>query len=182
MTASWNGAKMVLITGHRMENFGQGFQSICRSIAEHANRFADVQFIYPVHLNPNVLEPVMRILGSGEKGNIHLIDPLPYFPFIAMMHRSTLILTDSGGIQEEVPSLRKPVLVMRDTTERPEAVSAGAAMLVGTDFRRVVMETSRLLTDKHSYESMAGKANHYGDGHAAKRIVRICGEFLQNAC
>jgi UDP-N-acetylglucosamine 2-epimerase (non-hydrolysing) len=180
ITASWNGAKMVLITGHRRENFGQGFQSICRSIAELADRFADVQFVYPVHLNPNVREPVMRILGSGEKGNIHLIDPLPYFPFIAMMHRSTLILTDSGGIQEEAPSLRKPVLVMRDTTERPEAISAGAAKLVGTDFGRIVMETSRLLTDKDSYESMVGKANPYGDGHAAKRIVRMCGEFLQN--
>ncbi|SPF51407.1 UDP-N-acetyl glucosamine-2-epimerase [Syntrophobacter sp. SbD1] len=179
ITASWNGVRMVLITGHRRENFGQGFESICQSIAELANRFADVQFVYPVHLNPNVREPVMKILGSGGKGNIHLIDPLPYFPFIAMMHRSTLILTDSGGIQEEAPSLGKPVLVMRDTTERPEAVSAGTARLVGTDFRRIVMETSRLLTDKDSYDCMAGKTNPYGDGQTANRIVRICGEFLQ---
>ncbi|MHC1729252.1 MAG: non-hydrolyzing UDP-N-acetylglucosamine 2-epimerase [Syntrophobacteraceae bacterium] len=182
VTASWNGAKIVLITGHRRENFGQGFQSICQGIAELANRFPEVQFVYPVHLNPNVREPVMRILGTGGQGNIHLIDPLPYFPFIAMMHRSTLILTDSGGIQEEAPSLRKPVLVMRDTTERPEAVSAGTARLVGTDFSRIVLETSRLLTDEHSYESMSSKANPYGDGQAAKRIVGICGEFLENAC
>jgi UDP-N-acetylglucosamine 2-epimerase (non-hydrolysing) len=177
---SWNGAKMVLITGHRRENFGQGFESICRSIAELARLFPDVKFVYPVHLNPNVRGPVTKILGSAGKGNIHLVDPLPYFPFVAMMHRSTVILTDSGGIQEEAPSLGKPVLVMRDTTERPEAVSAGTAKLVGTDFHRIVTETSRLLTDEYSCKSMVSKANPYGDGRAAGRIVKICGEFLQN--
>jgi UDP-N-acetylglucosamine 2-epimerase (non-hydrolysing) len=180
-TAAWNGARVVLITGHRRESFGPGFQSICHSIAELANRFPDVQFVYPVHLNPNVREPVKRILGQGKKGNIHLIDPLSYFPFVAMMHRSTLILTDSGGIQEEAPSLGKPVLVMRDTTERPEAVSAGAAKLVGTDFHRIVEETSRLLTDADTYSSMACKPNPYGDGHAAKRVVEISGEFIEEA-
>ena len=174
-----NGSRMVLITGHRRENFGQGFQSICESIAELADRFSDVQFVYPVHLNPNVREPVMRILGTGKKSNVHLIQPAPYLPFVAMMRRSTLILTDSGGIQEEAPSLKKPVLIMRGTTERPEVVSAGAAKLVGTDFQRIVTETSRLLTDKHEYARMADVPNPYGDGRAAKRIVRICGDFLQ---
>ena len=177
-----NGSRMVLITGHRRENFGNGFQSICESIAELARRFPDVQFVYPVHLNPNVREPVTNILGSGSTANIHLIEPLPYYPFVAMMNRATLILTDSGGIQEEAPSLGKPVLVMRDTTERPEAVSGGTAKLVGADFRRIVAETSRLLTDEASYDAMSCKSNPYGDGIAAARIVRICGEFLQGLC
>lgn len=178
--SAWKDARIVLITGHRRENFGAGFESVCQSIAELARRFPDVQFVYPVHLNPNVREPVVRILSSSELPNIHLIDPLPYFPFVALMQRATLILTDSGGIQEEAPSLQKPVLVMRDTTERPEAVMVGAARLVGTDRGRIVRETSRLLTDRESYESMRNKPNPYGDGHAAKRIVDHCADFLLN--
>ncbi len=173
-----NGSRIVLITGHRRENFGNGFRSICESIAELARRFPDVQFVYPVHLNPNVRKPVMRILGAGCNGNVHLIDPLPYLPFIALMCRSTLILTDSGGIQEEAPSIGKPVLVMRETTERPEAVSAGGAKLVGTDFERIVSETSRLLADGSDNVSVAGRSNPYGDGKAAGRIADACLGFL----
>ncbi|MCA9286314.1 MAG: UDP-N-acetylglucosamine 2-epimerase (non-hydrolyzing) [Phycisphaerales bacterium] len=169
---------LVLITGHRRENFGEGFEQICRSIAELARRYADTDFVYPVHLNPNVRRPVERILGtsggdsSGERRrNIHLIEPLPYLPFVALMNRSTLILTDSGGVQEEAPSLGKPVLVMRDTTERPEAVDAGTVRLVGADFDRIVGEVSRLLEDDALRQRMSSVINPYGDGHAAERIA-----------
>jgi UDP-N-acetylglucosamine 2-epimerase (non-hydrolysing) len=176
--AVWRGKPVVLITGHRRENHGAGFDSICRAIAELARRFPEAQFVYPVHLNPNVREPVGRILGVGRQGNVHLIDPLPYLPFVALMERATVVLTDSGGIQEEAPSLGKPVLVMRDTTERPEAVTAGTVKLVGTDFDRIVTETTRLLTDHGAYEAMARAHNPYGDGLATGRIVEACRTFL----
>ena len=169
---------LVLITGHRRENFGPGFESICTAIAELAGRFPDTEFVYPVHLNPNVRGPVDAILRSGGAGNVHLIEPLSYLPFVAMMSRATVILTDSGGVQEEAPSLGKPVLVMRDTTERPEAVTAGTVKLVGTDRRVIVDETSALLTDRAAYDAMARAMNPYGDGKATPRIVAACAAFL----
>jgi UDP-N-acetylglucosamine 2-epimerase (non-hydrolysing) len=175
-------APVVLITGHRRENFGKGLENICQAIAELARSFPNTHFIYPVHLNPNVREPVLRILGSTNStlGNVHLIEPLSYLPFVALMDRATLILTDSGGVQEEAPSLGKPVLVMRDTTERPEAVSLGTMQLVGTDPQRIVTESARLLTNQSLRNGMAQVANPYGDGQAAGRITRACREFLQN--
>jgi UDP-N-acetylglucosamine 2-epimerase (non-hydrolysing) len=163
--------RLVLITGHRRENFGEGFEAICRAIGELSTRFADVDFVYPVHLNPNVREPVYRLLGG--RANVHLISPLGYLPFVALMERSTLILTDSGGVQEEAPSLGKPVLVMRDTTERPEAVSAGTVKLVGSDEKRIVEGVSALLTDASAYAAMARAMNPYGDGKACERIVGV---------
>jgi len=166
--------RIVLITGHRRENFGKGFESICRAIRELARRFSDVQFIYPVHLNPNVRAPVTKMLGKDggrPLPNVHLIEPLPYLPFVALMDRSTLILTDSGGIQEEAPSIGKPVLVLRDTSERPEAITVGTAKLVGTSREGIVRETAKLLTDEKAYAAMSRKSNPYGDGKAAKRIV-----------
>lgn len=178
--AQWNGAPLVLITGHRRENFGQGFETICHAIKTLAQLHPNVQFVYPVHLNPNVREPVNRILGSMATKNIHIIEPLPYLPFVAIMSRSTLILTDSGGIQEEAPSLGKPVLVMRDTTERPEAVTAGTVKLVGTNFAKIVSEVSLLLTRKDAYDAMAMAHNPYGDGHAASRIVESCANYFAN--
>ena len=177
--------RMVLITGHRRENFGGGFESICRAIAELAARFPDVHFVYPVHLNPNVRGPVQQILGSQLGGaggagaaNLHLIEPLPYLSFVAMMNRSTLILTDSGGVQEEAPSLGKPVLVMRTVTERPEAVDAGTVRLVGTDQRLIVDGVTELLTKPDVYEKMSRAHNPYGDGHATERIVALCKDLL----
>jgi UDP-N-acetylglucosamine 2-epimerase (non-hydrolysing) len=175
----WDGVPLVLITGHRRESFGSGLESICQAIAELAQRFPKIQFIYPVHLNPNVLEPVWRILGAAETKNIHLINPLPYLPFIFLMNHATLILTDSGGIQEEAASLGKPVLVMRSMTERPEAIAAGTAKLVGTDYKKIVAEASGLLTDKTRYNSMVRAYNPYGDGQATGRIIRACQEFLE---
>ena len=163
--------RLILVTGHRRENFGEGFENICRALAEVAKRYPDVDIIYPVHLNPSVQEPVRRILGHRESNNIFLIEPIDYLPFIYLMNRSYLIITDSGGIQEEAPSLGKPVLVMREKTERPEAVTAGTAKLVGTDRSRIVMETGRLLSDKNAYQTMAMAYNPYGDGKAAERIV-----------
>jgi UDP-N-acetylglucosamine 2-epimerase (non-hydrolysing) len=176
--ASWDGNPVVLITGHRRENFGPGFESICRAIAELSRRFPQSQFVYPVHLNPNVREPVRRILGGDAVGNVHLIEPLAYLPFVALMSRARLVLTDSGGIQEEAPSLGKPVLVMRDTTERPEAVTAGTVKLVGTSFERIVGEATRLLSDRGAQEAMARAHNPYGDGRATGRIVEACLAFL----
>ncbi len=170
--------RMVLITGHRRENFGGQFEEICRAIAELATRFPDVAFVYPVHLNPNVREPVNRILRDSHRPNVVLLEPLPYREFITLFRRCTLVLSDSGGIQEEAPSLGKPVLLMRDTTERPEAVEAGAVKLVGTDRAKIVAETSRLLTDPKAYQAMATVTNPYGDGHAAGRIVAACLRFL----
>ena len=165
--------RMVLITGHRRENFGEGFEHICRSIRLLAERFPDVQFVYPVHLNPNVREPVFRILGDAAPENIHLIAPQGYLSFVSLMDRATLLLTDSGGVQEEAPSLGKPVLVMRDTTERPEAVEAGTAKLVGTKTDDIVSSVSELLVNEDAYALMAHAVNPYGDGHAVERILTV---------
>ena len=162
-------ARLLLITGHRRENFGGGFERICDAIAALAARYPDLDLVYPVHLNPNVQEPVRRLLSGIS--NVHLIEPLDYLPFVHLMTRATLILTDSGGIQEEAPSLGKPVLVMRDTTERPEAVEAGTVRLVGTDARTIVEGVSRLLDDAGEYRRMSVAHNPYGDGHACGRIV-----------
>ncbi len=164
--------RTILITGHRRENFGKGFEEICHALAKLAER-DDVELVYPVHLNPNVQEPVRRLLAGLP--NVHLIDPLDYLPFVYLMNRSYLIITDSGGIQEEAPSLGKPVLVIRDTTERPEAVEAGTVKLVGTDAGKICKETNALLHDAAAYERMAFAHNPYGDGHAAKRIADILG-------
>jgi len=172
------GPRLVLITGHRRESFGPGFESICRAIVELARRFPEAAFVYPVHLNPNVRKPVNQILRGAGAGNIHLIEPLPYLPFVAMMNRAAVILTDSGGVQEEAPSLGKPVLVMRDTTERPEAVLAGTVKLVGTHEGKIVEETSKLLTDKAAYDEMARAHNPYGDGKSTGRILSACADFL----
>ena len=163
--------RMVLITGHRRENFGGGFQNICQAIATLAERFPDVEFLYPVHLNPNVRGPVHSILGG--RPNIHLVEPAPYPEFVWLMDRATVILTDSGGVQEEAPSLRKPILVMRETTERPEAVAAGAVELVRTSVPAMVNGVSKLLTDPAEYSRRQIEVNPYGDGHAAERIVDI---------
>lgn len=170
--------RVVLITGHRRENFGQGFENICQAIARLAELFPHVHFVYPVHLNPNVRQPVGRILGQLSTRNVWLLEPLAYLPFVAMMDRSTLVLTDSGGIQEEAPSLGKPVLVMRDVTERPEAVQLGTVKLVGTDQQAIVDNVSRLLTDAEAYRAMARQVNPYGDGRACQRIVAILERFF----
>jgi UDP-N-acetylglucosamine 2-epimerase (non-hydrolysing) len=166
--------RLVLITGHRRENFGEGFERICAAIGELAARHPDVDFVYPVHLNPNVREPVGRIL-SGI-GNVHLIEPLDYLPFVYLMTRAHLLLTDSGGIQEEAPSLGKPVLVMRNTTERPEAVEAGTVRLVGTEFQSIVAGVHELLTDVEQYNRMTFAHNPYGDGRACERIIKALSE------
>jgi len=163
--------RLVLVTGHRRENFGGGFERICEALARLAKSFPDIEVLYPVHLNPNVQEPVKRLLAGIS--NVHLIEPLDYLPFVYLMDRSSLILTDSGGIQEEAPSLGKPVLVMRDTTERPEAVEAGTVRLTGTDVERIVVEASLLLSDKAAYEAMAFAHNPYGDGKACARIIDV---------
>lgn len=167
--------RFILITGHRRENFGHGIENICRALEEIAKRHPDTAIVYPVHLNPNVQEPVRRILGNTS--NIHLIEPLDYLPFVFLMSRSHLILTDSGGVQEEAPSLGKPVLVMRDTTERPEAVEAGTVRLVGTDGEKILANVEKLLTDDGAYQDMARAINPYGDGKAATRIVTCLDTF-----
>ena len=161
--------RLILVTGHRRENFGQGFEDICKALREIAKR-DDVEIVYPVHLNPNVQQPVNRILAGCK--NIHLIDPQDYLPFVYLMNRAHILLTDSGGIQEEAPSLGKPVLVMRNTTERPEAVAAGTVKLVGTDLACIVSETTRLLDDQQEYQRMSNTHNPYGDGHASQCIVK----------
>lgn len=168
--------RLILVTGHRRENFGSGFEQMCGALADLADR-GDVQIVYPVHLNPNVQEPVNRILA--DKAGIVLIEPQDYLPFVYLMSRAHLILTDSGGVQEEAPSLGKPVLVMRDTTERPEAVEAGTVRLVGTDRARIVEEASRLLDDHDAYQAMSRAHNPYGDGEAAGRIVRAIDAALE---
>jgi len=173
----WEGRPLVLITGHRRENFGPGFESICKAIAELARLYPEVQFVYPVHLNPNVRIPVERILKSLHE-NVHLIEPIPYKAFIALMDRATFILSDSGGIQEEAPSLGKPVLVMRETTERPEAVSAGCARLVGTEYDNIVREASTLIKDESARIAIASVINPFGDGRATERILRVCRKYL----
>lgn len=162
-------ARMVLVTGHRRENFGDGFERICTALGRAAEMFPDVDFVYPVHLNPNVREPVRRRLSGLS--NVHLIAPQEYLPFVYLMDRSYLILTDSGGIQEEAPALGKPVLVMRETTERPEAVAAGTVRLVGTDVDRILSNLTQLLEDVDAYRLMSFAHNPYGDGKASERIV-----------
>jgi UDP-N-acetylglucosamine 2-epimerase (non-hydrolysing) len=164
-----NGRRQILVTGHRRESFGEGFENICNALREIVLSYEDVEIIYPVHLNPNVQEPVRRILNNTKR--IHLIQPLDYEPFVYLMSKSYLILTDSGGIQEEAPSLGKPVLVMRETTERPEAVKAGTARLVGTDQNKIRSETNLLLSNKETYLAMSMAWNPYGDGKAAARIT-----------
>lgn len=160
--------KIILVTGHRRESFGEGFENICQALAELAER-QDIQIIYPVHLNPQVREPVNRLLSSIE--NVHLIEPQDYLPFVYLMSIATIILTDSGGIQEEAPSLAKPVLVMRDTTERPEAVSAGTVKLVGANKAKIIQNVCLLLDNPEEYRKMSFAHNPYGDGHASQRIV-----------
>lgn len=163
--------KLVLVTGHRRESFGGGFERICKALVELAREFPDVEIVYPVHLNPNVREPVRRLLSDIL--NVHLIEPLDYLPFVYLMNQAHIILTDSGGIQEEAPSLGKPVLVMRDTTERPEAVEAGTVRLVGTDSEKIFEALSELLSDQKAYERMSFAHNPYGDGKSAQRISKI---------
>ncbi len=163
--------RMVLVTGHRRENFGAGFEKICQSLVDIATMFHDVDIVYPVHLNPNVREPVNRLLQGID--NIHLIEPLDYLPFVYLMTKSTIILTDSGGIQEEAPSLGKPVLVMRDTTERPEAVDAGTVKLVGTEPDSIKQNIIELLTNDVAYHAMSQAHNPYGDGKACERIIDV---------
>ncbi len=164
-----NTKKLILVTGHRRESFGGGFERICTALAEIAEQRRDVQIVYPMHLNPNVREPVNRLLSRHD--NIILIEPQDYLPFVYLMDKSHIIITDSGGVQEEAPSLGKPVLVMRDTTERPEAVEAGTVRLVGTDASRIVSETLELLNNEESYKTMSMAHNPYGDGKASGRIV-----------
>nr|WP_257025435.1 UDP-N-acetylglucosamine 2-epimerase (non-hydrolyzing) [Pseudoalteromonas sp. MIP2626] len=163
--------KLILVTGHRRESFGGGFERICEALAQTAKAHPDSQILYPVHLNPNVQEPVKRILN--DVNNVHLIEPQQYLPFVYLMNRAHIILTDSGGIQEEAPSLGKPVLVMRDTTERPEAVDAGTVRLVGTDIAKITSALNELLTNDESYKTMSRAHNPYGDGKACQRICDI---------
>ena len=167
--------RMVLITGHRRENFGEGFLNICHAVKNLSEKYPNVDFVYPMHLNPNVRKPVLEILGEGAE-NVFLIEPLDYLPFVYMMQHSTLILTDSGGVQEEAPGLGKPVLVMRDTTERPEAVEAGTVLLVGTNREKIEQGVSMLLDDADTYRRMSEAVNPYGDGLACERIVKKLGE------
>jgi len=164
-----NDQRMILVTGHRRESFGGGFERICEALARTSERHPDVQIVYPVHLNPNVQEPVNRLLGAHP--NVHLIEPQDYLPFVYLMNRSHIILTDSGGIQEEAPSLGKPVLVMRNTTERPEAVDAGTVKLVGTDADVITSALNELLNDEAAYKEMSFAHNPYGDGKACQRII-----------
>lgn len=165
--------RLILITGHRRENFGDGFIRLCTAINDLTKKFPDVDFVYPMHLNPNVRKPIHEVFGENlnELGNIFFIEPLDYLNFVYMMEKSYLVLTDSGGIQEEAPGLGKPVLVMRDTTERPEALEAGTVKLVGTDYDKIVGEVSKLLTDNDYYNTMSQAVNPYGDGLACERII-----------
>jgi len=169
-------SQFVIITGHRRENFGEGFINICEAIKDLAIKYPEVNFIYPVHLNPNVRKPVNEILSKLD--NVFLIEPLDYLPFIYLMSKSYLILTDSGGIQEEAPSLGKPVLVMRNTTERPEAVEAGTVKLVGTDKEKIIKEVSKLIEDKNEYDKISKAINPYGDGKASQKIIKFLRENL----
>lgn len=167
------GKKLVLITGHRRENFGDGFISMCTAIKDLTNKYPDVDFVYPMHLNPNVRKPIHEVFGENLTGlgNMFFIEPLEYLSFVYLMEKSNIVLTDSGGIQEEAPGLGKPVLVMRDTTERPEALDAGTVKLVGTDYDKIVNSVSELLDDEKAYEKMSKAVNPYGDGKACGRIV-----------
>ncbi len=167
------GKKLVLITGHRRENFGDGFINMCTAIKDLSLKYPDVDFVYPMHLNPNVRKPIHEVFGEdlSDLGNMFFIEPLEYLSFVYLMEKSTIVLTDSGGIQEEAPGLGKPVLVMRDTTERPEALDAGTVKLVGTDYDKIVTEVSLLLDDQEYYDNMSKAVNPYGDGLACGRIV-----------
>ena len=173
-----DGKKLVLITGHRRENFGDGFIHMCTAIRDLKNKYPKVDFVYPMHLNPNVRKPIHEVFGSdlSNLGNMFFIEPLQYLEFVYLMEKSFFVLTDSGGIQEEAPGLGKPVLVMRDTTERPEALSSGTVHLVGTDYQRIMDEVSALLDDPKTYDKMSKAVNPYGDGKACGRIV----EYLRN--
>ena len=173
-----NHRKTILVTGHRRESFGKGFEMICRALSTLAANNPDIQIVYPVHLNPNVREPVYKLLGKVD--NIHLIPPIDYEPFVFLMNQCHLILTDSGGIQEEAPTLGKPLLVMRDTSERPEGIEAGSAKLVGTDMDRIVKETQTLLNDTHKYNCMSEVKNPYGDGMASDRILKTIENLLRS--
>lgn len=178
------GRKLVLITGHRRENFGDGFKNICQAIKTLSERFSNVDFVYPMHLNPNVRKPIYQLFGEDlarGKGNLFFINPLEYLSFVFLMEKSTVVLTDSGGIQEEAPGLGKPVLVMRDTTERPEALEAGTVKLVGADYDAIVDNMATLLTDDAAYDAMSHAVNPYGDGKACGRIVTHLLESL-NVC
>jgi len=176
LPAGWRDRRMVLITGHRRESFGEGFEQICRAIRELADRYPAVEFVYPVHLNPNVRGPVHELLSNVA--NIHLLSPLPYSEFLALLEACTLVLTDSGGVQEEAPGLGKPVLVMRDTTERPEGVAAGTARLVGARREQINAAVAQLLDDEAARAAMTQAHNPYGDGHAAEQIAAACERFL----
>lgn len=165
------GKKLVLITGHRRENFGEGFLSICRAIKYLGKTFPEVDFVYPMHLNPNVRSAIKTVFGDEKNSNMFFIEPLDYLPFVFLMEKSYLVLTDSGGVQEEAPGLGKPVLVMRDTTERPEALAAGTVKLVGTDYDKIVSEVSNLITSPEVYKKMSLAQNPYGDGQACRRII-----------
>ena len=169
-----DGKKLVLITGHRRENFGDGFINMCTAIKDLTQKYPEVDFVYPMHLNPNVRKPIHEVFGEdlSNLGNMFFIEPLEYLSFVYLMEKSTIVLTDSGGIQEEAPGLGKPVLVMRDTTERPEALEAGTVKLVGTDYDKIVSEVSALLDDAEYYDTMSKAVNPYGDGLACGRIVR----------
>ncbi len=174
------GHRLVLITGHRRENFGDGFINICRAIKTLSERYPDVDFVYPMHLNPNVRKPIHDTFGENlnNLGNLFFIEPLEYLSFVFLMEKATIVLTDSGGIQEEAPGLGKPVLVMRDTTERPEALDAGTVKLVGTDYDKIVDNVSLLLDDADAYHAMSHAVNPYGDGHACERIINFLKENL----
>jgi len=171
--------KLVLITGHRRENFGEGFISMCRAIKALTEKYSNVDFVYPMHLNPNVRKPIHEVFGEdlSDLDNMFFIEPLEYLSFVYLMEKSTIVLTDSGGIQEEAPGLGKPVLVMRDTTERPEALEAGTVKLVGTDYDKIVNEVSALLDDREYYDMMSKAVNPYGDGLACERIIRKVDDF-----
>lgn len=175
-----NGKKLVLITGHRRENFGDGFISMCKAIKKLTEKYPDVDFVYPMHLNPNVRKPIHDVFGENLEGldNMFFIEPLGYLSFVYLMEKSTIVLTDSGGIQEEAPGLGKPVLVMRDTTERPEALEAGTVKLVGTDYNKIIMTVSDLLDNPGHYNSMSKAVNPYGDGLACSRMVKYLAERL----
>lgn len=173
------GRRLVLITGHRRENFGDGFRNMVTAIRDLSQKYPDVDFVYPMHLNPNVRQPIHEVFGESLKdlGNMFFIEPLQYLEFVYLMEKSTIVLTDSGGIQEEAPGLGKPVLVMRDTTERPEALEAGTVRLVGADYDRIMTQVSLLLDDEDHYSRMSNAVNPYGDGNASRRIV----DYMLNA-
>lgn len=181
MTRLESGRKLVLITGHRRENFGDGFIHLVKAIRDLKDKYPNVDFVYPMHLNPNVRKPIHDVFGANlnNLGNIFFIEPLQYLEFVYIMSKATIVLTDSGGIQEEAPGLGKPVLVMRDTTERPEALLSGTVHLVGTDYNKIMNEVSSLLEDKDAYEAMSKAINPYGDGLACKRIVSILKETIE---